>query len=153
MSGKLKISLLIFLAFGCGNNHSANSAKKANNNTQILPKDIDTIIYDTPTSKSLSDSLTLSFESEFQKDSVKVSLGQTNVFKNIISTDNRIGFATSTVVNKNLNRKQQEQTITIRINNDRPITIRRYKNYRAIFISKLNGRVEVLLSNKMHYYK
>ena len=158
MIKRLTLLILTFFAFGCGDNHLKNhpvvSTKENKSVTPRVWQDIDSIIYDPVAStKNFSDSLVISFESAFQKDSVKVSLGKINVFKKIISTDDRIGFATSTVIYKTSSRIQQGEAITICINDDLPVIISKYKNYRFVYINKWHGVVRALLSNKIHYYE
>jgi len=158
MLKKRNFLALIFLLLGCGNHgvkhHQATPVGDDKTIAQISTEHTDTIIYDPiPDVKNLSDSLTVFFESSFHNDTVRILLSNTSVFKEIISTEDRVGLATSVRINKRAKSALGDQTISLYIDHGAPIKVNRYKSYKFIYVNQINRRIEVLLSNKPHYYK
>jgi hypothetical protein len=158
MLKKRNFLALIFLLLGCGNHgvkhHQATPVGDDKTIAQISTEHTDTIIYDPiPDVKNLSDSLTVFFESSFHNDTVRILLSNTSVFKEIISTEDRVGLAASVAIDKKARSLEGSPKISIGVNHNRLIIIDRYKKYKFMYISKINGHVQVLLSNKPHFYK
>lgn len=97
----------------------------------------------------LSPFLNINFENNFSDDKVKILVDSNLVYDKTIKTNNIIGIADSYRLENDFN------SIVIIIN-DRKLILKRknLKKFKNIYINKLqNNRFEVLVSNKIHFYK
>lgn len=99
--------------------------------------------------EKLNSPLNIIFEDNFRNDSVKIYIDKKLVFKQEITTGDIIGIASNYLVKNEFNK------ISIQTNYTKiTLTKKEINDFKNIYVNKLpSNKLEILITNKIHFYK
>ena len=99
---------------------------------------------------TLADDVKIIFETTFEKDTVSILLDSSKTYTEVISTDDRLGVASTTTINR---KKAITNLVSIQVNNNRPTDVKEIEKYNYALVNFSDNKVAVHLTNKRPYYK